>query len=259
MGTPSPRAAPPGRLTADRAEPRPNPSADLARRPRTADGHTAECRQPAGDALIREGAIFEGATGEAERGRKPTSLYIDSRNRCVLAVDIRPTRTFVMVTDLVGRQLASVTSFPTEPAPKLFIAGLAKWARAILAEHKDLGRCEAVGVGVGGMVDSEAGRVLLVPNLVALPQLARPHCGRPGGRSRSRLGEACALAELWRRAVPAAHSFVYITVSDGLGVGVVLGGELVRGQHISRGNSDTSPWTSMAPACGCGAPGCWEA
>ena len=29
--------------------------------------------------LIEEGAIFEGATGEAKRGRKPTFLYIDSR------------------------------------------------------------------------------------------------------------------------------------------------------------------------------------
>ena len=50
--------------------------------------------------------MFEGATGEARRGRKPTFLYIDSRQRRVVAVDIRPTRTFIMVTDLVGRQLA---------------------------------------------------------------------------------------------------------------------------------------------------------
>jgi hypothetical protein len=73
--------------------------------------------------LIRDGAIFEGATGEARRGRKPTFLYIDSRKRCVVAVDIRPTRTFIMVTDLVGRQLASVTSFPTEREPKRLSPG----------------------------------------------------------------------------------------------------------------------------------------
>jgi N-acetylglucosamine repressor len=29
--------------------------------------------------LIEEGVVFEGATGEAKRGRKPTFLYIDSR------------------------------------------------------------------------------------------------------------------------------------------------------------------------------------
>src|SRR6266478_8845977 len=95
--------------------------------------------------LIRDGAVFEGATGEAKRGRKPTFLYIDSRKRCVVAVDIRPTRTFVMVTDLVGRQLASVTSFPTEREPKRFVAGLVKRVKSILSEHKDLGRCQGLG------------------------------------------------------------------------------------------------------------------
>ena len=45
------------------------------------------------------------STGESARGRKPTFLYVDSRKRCVLAVDIRPTRTSVMVTDLLGQPI----------------------------------------------------------------------------------------------------------------------------------------------------------
>src|ERR1700747_1906844 len=92
--------------------------------------------------LLEEGAIFEGATGEAKRGRKPTFLYMDSRERCVVAVDIRRTRPFVRVTALRGGQLASVTSYPTERDPKRFVAGLARRINAILADHKDIGRCE---------------------------------------------------------------------------------------------------------------------
>src|SRR5262245_12135866 len=115
--------------------------------------------------LIAGGDVYEGATGEAKRGRKPTFLYIDSRKRCVVAVDIRTTRTFVMVTDLVGHQLASVTSFPTERDPKKFVSGLAKRVKAVLAEHKDLGRCQGAGVVVPGMVEAETGRVLRAPNL----------------------------------------------------------------------------------------------
>src|ERR671913_2455383 len=94
--------------------------------------------------LIAEGAVFEGATGEAKRGRKPTFLYIDSRKRCVVAVDIRPTRTFIMVTDLLGQQLASVTSFPTEREPKKFVGILVRKISAVLHAHKDLGRCQGV-------------------------------------------------------------------------------------------------------------------
>src|SRR5689334_4439020 len=149
--------------------------------------------------LIAERAIFEGATGEAKRGRKPTFLYIDSRKRCVVAVDIRPTRTFLMVTDLVGHQLASVTSFPTELEPKRFVADLIKRIKSVLVEHKDLGRCQGVGVVVPGMVESEMGRVLLAPNLgwkdVQLRDPIAAGLGLPVQIENS--GKACALAQLW--------------------------------------------------------------
>ena len=212
--------------------------------------------------LIQDGLVFEGATGETKRGRKPTFLYIDSRKRCVVAVDIRPTRTFVMVTDLVGRQLASVTSFPTERDPKRFVAALAKRVKGALAEHKDLGQCEGVGVVVPGMVESDAGRVLLAPNLgwrdVPLRDPLAAALGLPVQIENS--GKACALAQLWATRDPRAPSnFAYVTVSDGLGVGIVLGGELVRGQHNIAGEFGHVPLNVDGPRCGCGATGCWEA
>jgi predicted NBD/HSP70 family sugar kinase len=214
------------------------------------------------DELIRDRAIFEGATGDAKRGRKPTFLYIDSRQRCVVAVDIRPTRTFVMVTDLVCRQLASVTSFPTERDPKRFIAGLVKRVKAVLSEHKDLGRCEGVGVVVPGMVESEAGLVLLAPNLnwsnLQLRDPIAAALGVPVQIENS--GKACALAQLWAAGSGKAPSnFVYISVSDGLGVGIVIGGELVRGHHNIAGEFGHVPLNIDGPRCGCGATGCWEA
>ena len=211
--------------------------------------------------LIEEGAIFEGATGEAKRGRKPTFLYMDSRERCVVAVDIRRTRTFVMVTDLLGRQLASVTSYPTERDPKRFVAGLAKRINAILAGHKDIGRCEGVGVVVPGMVDTDAGRVLSAPNLgwrdFLLRDALAAAVGRPVEIENS--GKACALAQLWStRDAGASANFVYLTVSDGLGVGVVLGGQLVRGHHNIAGEFGHIPLNLDGPRCGCGSTGCWE-
>jgi N-acetylglucosamine repressor len=211
--------------------------------------------------LIEDGAVFEGATGEAKRGRKPTFLYMESRQRCVVAVDIRPTRTFVMVTDLLGRQLASVTSYPTERDPKRFVGGLAKRIKAILAGHDDLGSCEGVGVVVPGMVDAETGRVLSAPNLgwrdVALRDAIAAAVALPVEIENS--GKACALAQLWStRDAGASGNFVYLNVSDGLGVGVVLAGQLVRGHHNIAGEFGHIPLNLDGPRCGCGATGCWE-
>jgi N-acetylglucosamine repressor len=212
--------------------------------------------------LIERGAVFEGATGEATRGRKPTFLYIDSRKRCVVAIDIRPTRTFVLVTDLVGQQLASVTSFPTERDPKRFVENLTKRVRALLLENKDLGRCLGVGVVVPGMVEAETGKVLLAPNLgwrdLDLRDPIAKTLGLPVQIENS--GKACALAQLWAtRGAQAPSNFVYLSVSDGLGVGIVLGGELVRGQHNIAGEFGHVPLNVDGPRCGCGAAGCWEA
>src|SRR3954452_1465454 len=95
--------------------------------------------------LLSEGLIFEGATGEAlGPGRKPTFLYIDSRERCVVGVDIRATRTYIMVTDLVGRQLGGVTSFTTLNEPSKLVAELSRRIKEILADQRELGACEGV-------------------------------------------------------------------------------------------------------------------
>src|ERR1041384_3350876 len=55
--------------------------------------------------LLAERLIFEGISGETRRGRKPTFLYIESRGTSIVAVDIRVTRTYLLVTDRLCRPL----------------------------------------------------------------------------------------------------------------------------------------------------------
>src|SRR5262245_24282557 len=68
--------------------------------------------------LLDRKLVFEGATGETVRGRKPTFLYINARRRIVVAADIRASDTFLMLADLMGKPLSGVVSFPTERDPK---------------------------------------------------------------------------------------------------------------------------------------------
>ena len=105
--------------------------------------------------LISAGLVAEGATGEAPRGRKPTFLYLDSRRRCVVAVDCGRRRCFLMVTDIMGEPLVGMTSFPTEPDPDRLVAVLADRIRDTLALHPELGRCEGIGVVVPGHGQSD--------------------------------------------------------------------------------------------------------
>ena len=102
--------------------------------------------------LLKERLIFEGATGETVRGRRPTFLYIDSRRRAVVAADIRASETFVMLADVLGKPITGPTSFPTVRDPKALVDQLAGRVKRLLADHPDVVACEGMGVVVPGMV-----------------------------------------------------------------------------------------------------------
>ena len=213
--------------------------------------------------LLSESLIFEGAVGESVgRGRRPTFLYIDSRQRCVVGVDIRASRTYILVTDLMGRQLGVVSSFQTNRDVDVLIQELARRIRQALAD-KDIGACEGVGVVVPGMVDPAKGRVLHAPTLawrdVNLRDPLSVALGIPVHIENS--GKACALAQLWatRSDVVASGNSVFVSVSDGVGVGVVVNGEVLRGRHNTAGEFGHVPLSIDGPKCSCGATGCWEA
>ncbi len=213
--------------------------------------------------LLNESLIFEGAVGESVgRGRRPTFLFIDSRQRCVVGVDIRVSRTYILVSDLMGRQLGAVSSFQTNRDADALIQELARRVKQILAD-KEIGACEGVGVAVPGMVDPAKGRVLHAPTLawrdVNLRDPLSVALGIPVHIENS--GKACALAQLWatRSDVVASRNSVFVSVSDGVGVGIVVNGELLRGRHNTAGEFGHVPLSIDGPKCSCGATGCWEA
>src|SRR5258708_16355236 len=51
--------------------------------------------------LIEDGAVFEGATGARKPGRKPTFLYMASRERRVVSLDIPPTLSLLLLSHLL--------------------------------------------------------------------------------------------------------------------------------------------------------------
>jgi N-acetylglucosamine repressor len=211
--------------------------------------------------LLSESLIFEGALGESVgRGRRPTFLYIDSRERCVVGVDIRASRTYILVTDLVGRQLGVVSSFQTNRDVDVLIPELARRIKQILTDYH---ACEGVGVAVPGMVDPTKGRVVHAPTLawrdVNLRDPLALALGIPVHIENS--GKACALAQLWatRSDVIASGNSVFVSVSDGVGVGIVVNGEVLRGRHNTAGEFGHVPLSIDGPKCSCGATGCWEA
>jgi N-acetylglucosamine repressor len=216
--------------------------------------------------LLESGLIVEGATGKTVRGRKPTFLYIDARRRTVIAVDVRASQTFMMLADLLGKPVSGVTRFPTAREPQAVVDAIAARAAALLQEHGDAAGCDGIGVAVPGMIEYPTMRVLHAPQLgwrnVDLREALAAAVGLPVQIENS--GRACALAQLWAMQSSGSPSaaggdLVFVTVSDGLGLGVVIHGELLRGRHNVAGEFGHVPLSMNGPRCACGATGCWEA
>jgi predicted NBD/HSP70 family sugar kinase len=212
------------------------------------------------DKLIREGA----QSNHNVRGRKPTFLYLNSQSSLAVAVDIRASRTFIMITDSIGKQVGEIVSFATVLEPDRFVMELGTQVRRALNMVGGEAVCEGMGIVIPGVLDRDSGIVLHAPtlrwrNVNLLEPLQREFNGIDIHLENS--GKACALSQIWstRGDVAGLNDIVFVSVSDGVGVGVVINGEIVRGKHNTAGEFGHVPLSIDGPQCSCGASGCWEA
>ena len=232
--------------------------ADLARRMEVARGMVTSLV----DELVADGSLYQGATIDSPRGRRPQMLFVRTRGRLALCVDVRFSRTYVMLGDFSGMPIAT-ESFETIEDTKAFVAEVRKRARRLLAAHGGAGTCEGLGLVVPGMVDSVTGRVLNAPHLgwrnVDVRDALSAAVGLPVFVENAPI--ACALAQMWlgQRGAMELSDFVYVSVSDGVGTGVVIDGQVMRGKRNTSGEFGHVPLSADGPDCHCGGRGCLEA
>ena len=215
--------------------------------------------------LLEERLVREGAQGNQKvRGRKPTFLYVNSDKGIAIALDVRASKTFMMITDSIGKQIGEIVSFATKFDPEEFVSTLGWQARKALREGAGQSSCDGIGIVIPGMVDRKSGMVINAPalgwkyvNLVDM--LEREFAGTEIHLENS--GKACALSQIWsmRGDLHGHNDIVFVSVSDGLGVGVVINGEVLRGRHNTAGEFGHVPLSIDGPKCACGANGCLEA
>jgi N-acetylglucosamine repressor len=231
--------------------------ADLARR--------MEVGRPRVTALVNElmaeGVLCEGEAVESPRGRRPRMLHVRTHDRLIVAADVRFNRTWLMLSDFSGEQIALET-FDTPLDPAALTAELASRIERILRTYGAGGTCEGIGIAVPGMVDHRTGRILNAPQLgwkdVEIRGALAEATGLPVHIENAPI--ACALSKMWLgKREGDTGDFVYVTVSEGVGAGVVVNGQVMRGHSHSAGEFGHVPINPDGPRCLCGATGCWEA
>jgi len=210
------------------------------------------------DQLIDEGWVTEGAIGRVPRGRRPRFLHLNVERAGVLAVDVRPELTTVALAGVDARFVVQ-TSWTTPRDPAAFIHALARTVSEFRAAHAQM-VIEGMGVSLPGRVDA-SGRLVFAPNLgwgrVELRRQIEAAIDLPVVVANA--ANACALAELWfgRHADNVRH-LIAVTVSEGIGVGLLLNRQLVDGGHALAGEFGHVTIDEDGPSCPCGKRGCWE-
>jgi predicted NBD/HSP70 family sugar kinase len=209
--------------------------------------------------LIADCWLKEGALGSLPRGRKPTFLHLNTERCGVVGVAIQPATTTLAVAGMDGRFLAR-ESMPTEKDPVQFLARLGHRIIGLMKAHPRISY-EGVGISLPGRIDFSSQRLIFAPTLgwgeLDLKAQLEQRLGLPVELEND--ANACALVELWSgRHMDGVRNLVAVTVSDEIGVGIIMNGQLVRGANGVAGEFGHVTLMPGGPRCRCGNSGCWE-
>jgi len=206
--------------------------------------------------LIEEQWVVEGSTGRLPRGRRPTFLKLNDE-RVIVGVDIRPSQIAVALSDANGKFTAQeIMATPADPDAA--VREIIERIQRVIATCRGK-KIEGIGISVPGRVDERTNKLVFSPNLKwAGVDLRTPIASATGlDVELENAANSCVLAAVWFSHVD-SRNLVVVTVSEGIGTGVFVNGQLLRGQNGMAGEFGHVPLDPDGPLCGCGTRGCWE-
>ena len=209
--------------------------------------------------LIRERWITEGANGHTPRGRRPTFLHLNKERVGIIGINVRPVTTTLALADLDANFLAQ-DSLPTPQQPNDFLAELIPRVKKLMDSRPEL-TFEGIGVSVPGRVDLTTKKIVFAPNLgwrdFDLKTPLEKATQLPVELENA--ANSCALSEIcFGRRAEGLRNLVVVTVSEGIGCGLILNHQLVQGSTGTAGEFGHAALVQDGLECSCGNRGCWE-
>lgn len=181
----------------------------------------------------------------------------------ILGVDLGGTKILTAVANSQGKMLArdhSVT--PAAKGPEAVIQSIMESAgRALGQAGIAASELDAIGVGAPGISNPETGILFTSPNLPGWRDVPLRDIIEKGLGKKTFLindANAAALGELYFGAGRGARNFIYVTISTGIGGGIIINGELYIGASGTAGELGHMTIDDKGPLCNCGNTGCWE-
>ncbi|MDD5127936.1 MAG: ROK family protein [Dehalococcoidales bacterium] len=179
----------------------------------------------------------------------------------ILGFDLGGTKLLTAIVDAAG-YIVSRHQVPTPQGVDAVVKAMAESANQVIAEARLTdAEVDAIGIGVAGPSSPESGIVFTSPHLpgwqdVPLRDIIARDLGRPAFLIND--ARAAALGELYYGAAKGMRHFIYVTISTGIGGGIVIDGKLYLGATGTAGEIGHMTIQADGPLCNCGNHGCWE-
>jgi glucokinase len=181
-----------------------------------------------------------------------------------LGVDIGGTKILTAVVDSDGKILSRDHSLTLATrGPEAVIETLLESTGRVLKQAGiTSAELRVIGLGAPGLSDPETGVLFTSPNLpgwkdVPLREIVERELGKKTVLIND--ANAAAVGELRLGAGRGYRHLIYITISTGIGGGVIIDGRLYTGAIGTAGELGHMTILDSGPICNCGRPGCWEA
>jgi len=184
------------------------------------------------------------------------STHEDAKESLAIGVDIGGTKIAAGVVDQEGRIVASTRRDTPAEDPSKTLDAIADAIRELTSKHV----CIGVGLGAAGFVDEKRSTVMFAPNLAWRDEHLRTSLERMLELAVvvENDANAAAWAEARFGAARGESHAVVLTVGTGIGGGIVIDGELVRGRYGVAAEVGHLNVVPDGRRCGCGLQGCWE-
>ncbi|WP_060915578.1 ROK family transcriptional regulator [Microbacterium oleivorans] len=211
--------------------------------------------------LLDAGIVEEAGRTSSGRGKPRTTLRLVGSSRYAVGVHLDPGLITVVVLSIDGEVIARhARATPAAQAPADTTAVLIQDIEMVLA-GSGIDRTRIVGLGVAapGPIDIQRGIVLDPPNLAGWDRVPLRDAIADATGLTVMLEKdvtAAAVAEKWIAAPGGAQNFAFLYLGTGLGVGLVIGDEVVRGGSGNAGEIGHIVVDPDGLPCSCGLRGC---
>jgi len=188
---------------------------------------------------------------------------VPESEKLILGVDLGGTKIATALATAQGEILSREYSLtPAQAGPDAVTSSIITTIEKNLSSGKvKPSQLLGIGIAAAGIIDSDNGKVIFSPNLpgwneVPLRDAVARRFGVPTYLGND--ANLAALGEWWFGVKKKVTNLIYITVSTGIGGGIIADGKLYNGACGTAGEVGHMTIDVNGPKCNCGNVGCWE-